>query len=166
MNIFISSFISNETVIIIAKLLIAIMLGMLIGIERVLAHKTAGPRTHALVSMGAALFIIIGESVAFYYTSIGMNPDPLKIAGNIIVGVGFLGAGLIIFRNEHLMGLTTAAGLWVAAGIGTAVGFGLYEIAVIATVLTLFIFIVLWFVEDRIIKKIFHKDENFPNGNN
>lgn len=166
MDIFISSFLSGETASIIAKLFIAIVLGMLIGIERVLAHKTAGPRTHALVSMGAALFVIIGESIAFYYTSIGMNPDPLKIAGNIIVGVGFLGAGLIIVKNSHVQGLTTASGLWVAAGIGTAVGFGLYEIAVIATALTLFIFVVLWFLEDRILKKISFKNDIPTNNGN
>lgn len=139
---------SPETTEIFTKLTIALLLGMVIGIERILAHKTAGMRTHALVSMGAALFVIVGEIVsAHYISSDGINPDPLKLAANIIVGVGFLGAGMIIFKDSHLMGLTTASGLWVAAGIGMAVGFGLYPIAIIATFLTLFIFTVLWYVE-------------------
>jgi len=146
-----------ETTEIVAKLSIALLLGMVIGIERIIAHKTAGMRTHALVSMGAALFVIVGEIVsAHYISSAGINPDPLKMASNIIVGVGFLGAGMIIFKDSHLMGLTTASGLWVAAGIGIAVGFGLYPIAITATVLTLFIFTVLWYVE-LLIRKISDK---------
>ncbi|MEK7558578.1 MAG: MgtC/SapB family protein [Patescibacteria group bacterium] len=142
---------SPETTDFLVKLFVAVVLGMALGLERVVAHKTAGMRTYALVSMGSALFVIISEMVSMnYINASGINLDPLRLASNIIVGVGFLGAGLIIFKDSQLVGLTTATGLWVAAGIGTAVGFGLYSLAVVATALTLFVFTVLWYVESRI----------------
>lgn len=152
MDTFVSLYLSDSTIELLTKLSIATILGMIIGSERVLAHKTAGTRTHALVAMGSALFVIISETVTQSYGNLSTN-DPLRVASQIIVGVGFLGAGLIIFKDSHIEGLTTASGLWVAAGIGTAVGFGLYELGVIATALTIFIFTVLWYVESRI-KKI------------
>lgn len=152
------------TIDIIARLFVALILGMIIGIERVWAHKTAGMRTYALVSMGAALFIIISEMVAIKYLGVG-GFDPTRIASQIIVGVGFLGTGLIFSKESKLMGLTTATGLWVSAGIGMAVGFELYNIAIIATFLTLFIFIVLWFVEEQLKKSKYFKDNNINDNN-
>lgn len=143
------------------RLLIALILGVIIGIERVWAHKTAGMRTYALVSMGSALFVIISNEMVKYYA--GMNGlNPLIIVSQIVVGVGFLGTGLIFAKESKLMGMTTATSLWVSAGIGMAAGFGLFNIAIIATILTLFIFIVLWFIEDGLKKtKYFqeHTDE-------
>ncbi|MBX4215599.1 MgtC/SapB family protein [Candidatus Parcubacteria bacterium] len=138
-------FLSPDGIQMLIRLSIALGLGALIGLERVLAHKTAGVRTYALVSMGSALFVIISQVIT---AAAGGNAgDPLRIASQIVVGVGFLGAGLIIFKDSHLQGLTTASALWVAAGIGMAAGFGLHELAVIVTVLTLFTFTVLWYVE-------------------
>ncbi len=137
---------------IILKLVIALVLGMFIGAERLFVHKEAGMKTHALVSMGAALFIIISEVIAQKYASIG-GFDPTRMASQIIVGIGFLGAGAIILQGNRLMGLTTAGGLWVTAGIGMAAGFGLYNLAIVATVLVLFIFIVMNILE-KPIKKI------------
>lgn len=130
----------------IIKLLIALLLGVVIGVERVWAHKTAGMRTYALVSLGSALFIIISEMVAQKYLGV-TNFDPLRLASQIIVGVGFIGTGVIFTKGMELKGLTTATGLWVAAGIGMACGFGLFNLAIVVSVLTLFIFIVLWFIE-------------------
>lgn len=138
------------------KLLLAMILGMSIGIERYIHHKTAGMRTYALVSMGSALFIIISQLVG---TMNFANFNPTMMAANIITGIGFLGAGLIIMQDSKLSGLTTASGLWVAAGIGTAVGFGLYSIAMMTTVLTIFVFAVLYVVEERI-RKMEEKKEN------
>ncbi|MFA6523939.1 MAG: MgtC/SapB family protein [Candidatus Paceibacterota bacterium] len=133
-------FTQNSEVII--RLAVAIGLGMLIGAERLLVHKEAGMKTHALVSMGSALFIIISEYLAIKYSGLsGFNPA--MIASNIIVGIGFLGAGSIIFQGSRLSGLTTASGLWVTAGIGMAAGFGLLGLAVISTVLVLLIFIIM-----------------------
>ena len=126
---------------IIIRLAVAVGLGALIGAERLLVHKEAGMKTHALVSMGSALFIIISEFLVGKYG--GMNGfNPTIMAGNIIVGIGFLGAGSIILQGNRLMGLTTAGGLWATAGIGMACGFGLYNLAIISAVLILIVFVV------------------------
>jgi len=136
---------------VILRLIVAIVLGMLIGAERLFVHKEAGMKTHALVSMGAALFIIFSETMAQKYINYpGFNPT--LIPANIIMGVGFLGAGLIMFRGSRTRGLTTAGGLWVTAGIGMAAGFGLFNLAIISTVLVLLIFIFLNMLEKPIIK--------------
>lgn len=135
----------------IARLFLALILGGVLGMERTLAGKTAGLRTYGLVSMGSALLVITSQLVTDYYFSIGVRAfDPLRVASQIVVGVGFLGTGLIIFleREHRLSGLTTAAGLWVSAGIGMAVGFQLYGLAIGATALTLFTFTVLWLFEE------------------
>ncbi len=151
-------FISSADLVI--RLAVAVLLGVLVGTERVLAHKTAGMRTYALVSLGSALFVVISETVVSHYIG-RADVNPTQIAGQIVSGIGFLGAGLIIFKDSKLMGLTTATGIWVSAGIGMAAGFGLFAIAISATLLTLFIFIALWYVEQRIIK-IAEKDPNPP----
>ncbi len=135
------------------KLFVAMICGLIIGIERIIAHKTAGMRTYALVAMGAALFVIISDiTVQLYANMAGYNPSSITAA--VVTGIGFLGTGLMIWRDkEHLYGLTSATSLWVVAGIGMAVGYGAYDLAFAATVLTLFVFIVLWFFEQQI-KKI------------
>ena len=143
---------------IIIRLVVAVGLGGLIGAERLLVHKEAGIKTHALVSMGSAVFIIISEILSIKYGSVA-GFDPSRIASQIIVGTGFLGAGSIIFKGSRLLGLTTAGGLWVTAGIGMAAGFGLYNLAVISTVLVLFVFIVMNIVE-KPIRKISEEIDN------
>ncbi|MCR4284240.1 MAG: MgtC/SapB family protein [Parcubacteria group bacterium] len=135
------------------QLAVAALLGGIIGIERSVAHKTAGMRTYALVSMSAALFIVISNTVTSRYIGI-TNFDPLRVASQVIVGIGFIGAGLIIFKRSKLRGLTTAAGLWMAAGIGMAVGYELYAIAVFVSALTIFIFTIMWAIEDKVKKNI------------
>ncbi len=133
---------------IVIKLTLAMIFGMALGIERIRAHKTAGMRTYALTSVGAALFVIAGELVRLDFVSGAL--DPLRIASQIVVGVGFLGAGLIVVRDGAVSGLTTASGLWVSAAIGLAVGFGYYVLALVGTLMTLFIFTVLWHIERHI----------------
>ena len=140
------------------RLFVALILGMVIGIERVWAHKTAGMRTYALVSMGSALFVIVSEIIAARYVEFG-GFDASRIASQIIVGIGFLGAGSIMLQGSRISGLTTASGFWVTAGIGMTVGFGLFDIAFIATILALFIFVVLWFVEDKLRNTKFFQDK-------
>lgn len=130
------------------RIIIALALGLLIGIERVRSHKIAGPRTYALVSMGAALFVVTGEIV---HEMLNVNVDSLRIAAQIVVGIGFLGGGMIMFKNGEKTGLTTAAGLWVAAAIGVACGFGFFTLATIATIATVLTFTLLWTVEDKYI---------------
>jgi len=139
------------------QLVIAMVLGMFLGAERAIAGKTAGMRTYALVSMGACLFIIISNAVA--QSLIGItNIDPLRVMAGIITGVGFIGAGLIIVREAAVRGITTAAGLWVAAGVGVATGYKIYILASFTTILTLFVFSILWFLENRL--KFFSYDGN------
>jgi putative Mg2+ transporter-C (MgtC) family protein len=136
---------------------LAAFLGMIIGVERILAHKTAGMRTYALVTMGAALFVVVSQLISVDFSHIpGFNPS--QIAASIVSGVGFLGASLMIWRDQKLTGLTSASGLWVCAGIGMAVGYGYFELGIVATVFVLFIFIVLWFLEEWI-KKLEIKHE-------
>ncbi len=128
-----------ETLIILLQLILAIVFGGIIGIEREILGKPAGARTYALVTLGATLFTIL--SVQGFS---GMaNVDPSRIVGQIIVGIGFIGAGLIIFHKQHIEGLTTAAGLWTVAGVGMAIGLEQYVLAIIATIL---IFLLLFIV--------------------
>jgi len=149
----------QNTIDIVIRLSIALLLGGVIGAERMWAHKTAGIRTYALVSMGSALFVLVSnEMVKFYAGFSGLNP--LMIVAQIVVGVGFIGTGLIFTKDSKLMGLTTATGLWVSAGIGMASGFGLFSIAIVSTFLTLFIFIVLWFLEHFLRESKYLKEDN------
>lgn len=148
---------SSESLDLFIRLGIAVLCGMALGIERVISHKSAGMRTYALVSMGAALFITVGDLVIGRYTA-GAGFDPVHIIAAIISGIGFMGAGMIIFKDEKVNGLTTASGIWVAAGIGIACGFYLFKLAIIATLLSLFIFVVLWRLEQGI-KYLAHKND-------
>ena len=117
--------------VIVGRLALAAALGMVIGIERTYRAKTAGIRTHFLVALGSALFMIVSR---YGFEGTG---DPSRVAAQIVSGIGFLGAGTIIMQKHVVHGLTTAAGMWVAAGIGMASAAGLYAVAVISTVLAL-----------------------------
>lgn len=140
------------------SLFIAMGLGIAIGVERYLAGKTAGVRTYTLVSMGSALFVIISQIITSRF--VGQTFDPMRMAAQIIAAVGFLGVGAIFHKDNQVSGVTTAAGLWVSAGVGMACGFGLYSLAFMATLLTLFTFIVLWFIEKQIRKFSRQDDQN------
>lgn len=144
------------------RVFIALILGVLLGTERTTAHKTAGMRTFSLVSMGAALFVIISK-VVISQGDVFAGADPLRMASQVIVGIGFLGAGLIIMQENRLTGLTTAAGLWVSAGIGMAVGFGLYSLAIFVAVLTFLVFKVLWVIERRVESKLSSNNKAIQN---
>lgn len=138
---------------ILARLTVAVLLGLVVGAERSRVGKRAGMRTYALVSLGAALFVVIAGVVSFKYAETFVF-DPLRVASQIVVGIGFLGAGVIFVQRQVLTGLTTAAGLWVVAAIGAATGYGLYIIATYVTFLTLVIFEILWYVEERFIHTV------------
>jgi|SRR5947209_1106005 len=138
----------------VARLALAIVLGMAIGIERERAERSAGMRTHGLVCLGSAVFMVVS---AYGLASLvgtgrivaGVGFDPFRVAAQVVTGIGFLCAGIIVLRHEIIRGLTTAAGLWVAAGIGLAVGAGMYVLAVSATVGTLFVLAVFRPIEAR-----------------
>ena len=116
-----------------ADLLLAAVLGFCIGIERKLRSKEAGIRTHTIVCVGAALMMLISK---YAFDS---EADSARVAAQIVAGVGFLGAGIIVYRKNEVHGLTTAAGVWTTAGVGMACGGGLYIVAVITTGLLIFI---------------------------
>ena len=119
------------TYILLLRLAFAAVLGAAIGLERTYRDKDAGIRTHFLVALGSALFFVISRH------GFGGDGDPGRVAAQIVSGIGFLGAGMIIMQKHTIHGLTTAAGMWVAAGIGMACGAGLYMVALTATVLSL-----------------------------
>jgi putative Mg2+ transporter-C (MgtC) family protein len=123
----------------ILRLVIAALLGSLVGFERERLLWAAGLRTHMLVSVGSCLIMIVS---AFGFSSV-LGPhvilDPSRVAAQVVTGVGFLGAGSIILRNEVVKGLTTAASLWAVAAVGLAVGGGLYLAAIATTVIVLVI---------------------------
>lgn len=140
------------------SLLVAVILGAILGVERNLAGKMAGMRTYSLVSLGSALFVIISRSVVAESGALSSGIDPLRMASQIIVGIGFIGAGLVVLKGSRLTGITTAAGVWVSAGVGMACGFGLYALALFTTGLTLFIFTILWIIERNYIQKMLVKN--------
>ena len=143
------NFFEPQTINIFIQLIVATTLGVVIGVERTIAHKNAGMRTYGLISLGAALFIIISrEAVSMYSGFAGLNP--MHIPSQVVLGIGFIGGGLIMVNGNTIRGITTAAGLWVAAGIGMAVGFELYSLACFVTFLTLFVFTILWRIEERV----------------
>lgn len=114
------------------RLLIAAIIGGIMGFERERAEKPAGLRTNILVCVGAALF-----TIASLY-GFGVLSDPARVAAGIVVGIGFLGAGTIIRRDGGVAGLTTAATIWVVAAIGLAVGSGLYLLGAVTAVVAFF----------------------------
>ncbi|MBI4119519.1 MAG: MgtC/SapB family protein [Parcubacteria group bacterium] len=123
------------------RFLIALLLGAIIGIEREIVGKEAGVRTSMLVSGGAAIFTMISVVLPYLIAVsdanlpdvIARNSGFLGVIANIVVGIGFLGAGIIIKTGEHVRGLTTAAVVWITAAIGTLVGLGILKFAVAAT---------------------------------
>lgn len=121
----------NETLMMIGRLALAGSLGMVIGMERTYRAKTAGIRTHFLVALGSALFVLVSRY------GFGGEADAARVAAQVVSGIGFLGAGTIIMQKHVIHGLTTAAGMWVAAGIGMACAVELYTVALAATVLAL-----------------------------
>lgn len=131
-------------------LLISALLGALLGLERSIAGKHAGMRTYALVSLGSCLFVILGTLASVQLGSMFPAVNPLQLAGSIIIGIGFIGAGLSALHGDHPVELTTATGIWVAAGVGMASGFGFYILALTSTVLALAIFTLLLKVENAI----------------
>ncbi|MDW8034158.1 MAG: MgtC/SapB family protein [Nitrososphaerota archaeon] len=124
----------------ILNLILAIIFGAIVGFEREKAHKPAGLRTHLLVCLGSCLFTIVSREFNF---------DPARIAAGIVTGIGFIGAGAIIAEQDKIVGITTAASLWVTAAIGLTIGVRNY---LLAAATTLLVFLVL--SSRMIVKKI------------
>lgn len=137
-----------------ARLLLASLLGGLIGLEREIHGRPAGFRTHLLVSLGSCLFCITSIEVYRLFGNFSGNGpvgiDPGRIAAQVVTGIGFLGAGAIIRERASIRGLTTAACLWVAAALGIACGVGLFYLAIFVTVVALLNLLLLKQVEKRL----------------
>jgi putative Mg2+ transporter-C (MgtC) family protein len=136
------------------RLMIAMIFGAVIGIQRERAGKPAGLRTHMLVSSGTAVFVIASEEF-------GMNPDSIsRVIQGLVTGIGFLGAGAIlkIYDKREVEGLTTAAGIWITAALGVAIGLGRFGVALVATLLAWMTLSLVRQLED-ILNKGSRKDE-------
>ena len=120
---------------VILRLLLATLLGAIIGAEREYTHRPAGIRTHMLVALGACAVMITGEMIFGLYLPLGASPDPARMAAQVIAGVGFLGAGTILREGSSIRGLTTAASVWAVACLSVAVGAGFYIVGIAGAVL-------------------------------
>lgn len=141
---YISSFIAPQEWEVLLRLLVALFLGVGIGFERERWGKIAGLRTHTLVALGAALFTIISLKLYETFPSLGgVQGFDYHIIANIIVGIGFIGAGTILRLDDRIVGTTTAASLWVVAAIGIACGFGFYWEAIITALMSYLVLAVL-----------------------
>jgi putative Mg2+ transporter-C (MgtC) family protein len=127
------------------RLILAVILGGVIGLERQIRDKPAGLRTNILICVGSTLFMSLSTRVAQL-----LGGDPTRIAAQIISGIGFLGAGAVLHSHGFVLGLTTAATIWVVAGVGMALGSGMYLVATFVTAMSLVTLYFLSYVEDRI----------------
>lgn len=153
------------------KIIVAMFLSGLIGWERERHGRPAGFRTHILVGVGSALFMLISEQIFAKYQGLDNNSvlriDPARIAAGIVSGIGFLGVGTIMRYRASVRGLTTASCLWVVAGIGMAVGTGFIVPAIFTTIIAIIVLLVFARFEEKIpvhsyrTLKIWVKDENF-----
>lgn len=115
------------------RLVLAVLLGGLIGVERAGTNHDAGLRTHVLVCLGSAIVMVVSENIFLD----GYTADATRIGAQVVSGIGFLGAGCILINGNRIRGLTTAAGLWATASVGLGIGMGYYFISIVATVLIL-----------------------------
>ena len=114
------------------RIIISVLLGFAIGMERKMRFKEVGIRTHAIVAAGACLFMLISK---YGFDDLDGRFDGARVVAQVVSGIGFIGAGMIMHRKLAIHGLTTAAGVWITAGIGMAVGAGMYILAASATVI-------------------------------
>lgn len=136
-------------------MLLAAGLGAAIGLERERAHKVAGLRTHALVSLGAALMSLISLYLYETFPSVsGVTGFDYHLIANIVVGIGFIGAGTIMRHSSRIVGTTTASTLWLVAGVGMASGLGFYMGALIGAAIGYLVLTLLWQLQTRIIAKV------------
>ncbi len=138
----------------ILQLGLALILGAVLGLEREYKGKEAGLQTYSLVTLGSCLFTILAfKFFSFSAGEAGVSFDPSRIVQAIAIGIGFIGAGAIIYRQPHVEGITTAAGLWCSAAIGVAVGAKLYFLALLTALLASIILIGFGELERRFFKK-------------
>lgn len=133
----------------IQRMALAMVVGAALGIERERLDRPAGLRTYMLVVEGACLFMICAVLLSQQVASAGGVSDPSRIASTVVQGIGFIAAGVILTTGKEVIGLTTAAGIWVATALGLLIGAGFYVIAVVAAIITLVALIALREFETR-----------------
>ena len=145
------------------RILVAAGLGGLIGFEREFADQPAGFRTHILVSLGAALFTIVGAYGVEPFLGVEQTVrfDPTRVAAQVVTGIGFLGAGAILQQGVNVRGLTTAAALWVTAAVGTAVGLGYYDGALVTALTAVIALYGLKHLSRRIFRRLRRGHQSF-----
>lgn len=141
---------------IIIRLLLAVFLGGLVGLERELHGRVAGFRTHILVCLGSALIMLTSIHIFMLYQGLAIT-DPSRIAAGVVTGIGFLGAGTIIRFKASVRGLTTAASLWTVSGVGLAVGCGFYTASFTTVILVIASLFLLTKIEQRMVRKDWYK---------
>src|SRR5215211_4684811 len=146
----------------IQRLAVAMVVGAALGVERERLDRPAGLRTYMLVVEGACLFMICAILLADQVNRAGGVSDPARIASTVVQGIGFIAAGVILTTGKEVIGLTTAAGLWVATALGLLIGAGFYGIAVVATAATIVALVVLRRVELRLIGSKSDKRRDTP----
>lgn len=156
------SFVGYTGFIIAVKLILAMFCGGAIGFERELNRKPAGLRTNVLICFGAALYMIVSRHISggAAYT------DPARLAAQVVAGIGFLGAGVILQARGSISGLTTAATIFVVGAVGISIGEGLFALAVFSTVLVILVLVLLRKLERAVVKKrrLFHYSFKTPEG--
>jgi putative Mg2+ transporter-C (MgtC) family protein len=137
---------------------VAVLCGGIVGFERQIRGKPAGIRTNILVCLGTSIFVRLGAVVG------GTDAAPTRVLGQVVTGIGFLGAGVILARGGHVKGVTSAAVIWMLAGIGAMIGFKKFTPAVILAVVTVVILTVFEFLEERFLQRRpegrVHRDES------
>ncbi len=133
------------------KILYAVLCGGLIGLERELKNKPAGIKTNILICLGASLYTSVSLLISTSLSGSGFYGDPARVAAQIVSGIGFLGGGTIIQSRGTILGLTTAATIWVVAAIGVCIGIGHSDIAVLSSLTVLLILVASSYFEDKIL---------------
>lgn len=146
-----------NTITIIFRMLLAILIGGIIGTERDMKNRAAGMRTHMLVCMGAAIVMMTNEYIYILYDN--PNIDITRMGAQVVSGIGFIGAGTILVTSDNrIKGLTTAAGLWAAAALGLAIGIGFYEIAIIGGITIIAVVTLMQPFKDFVLSRTSHSD--------
>ena len=146
-----------NTITIIFRMLLAVLIGGIIGTERDIKHRAAGMRTHMLVCMGAAVVMMTNEYIYLMYDN--PNIDITRMGAQVVSGIGFIGAGTILVTNDNrIQGLTTAAGLWAAAALGLAIGIGFYEISIIGGLTMIAVVTLMKPFKDFVLNRTSHSD--------
>jgi putative Mg2+ transporter-C (MgtC) family protein len=154
-------FINMHNLEILMKLGVSLALGLVIGFEREITNKTAGLRTHILLCLGSTIFTILsihGFTGGTVHNGVIIQNDPARIAAQILTGIGFIGGGAVLHYGTNVYGLTTAAALWITSSIGMAVGVGSYYMAILATLLTFIVLLVIRKIENTFLASLIVKE--------